>query len=211
MSKGTNAALCATSPIPQAARGVFDVASTTRVNDITDGTSNTFGIGEAAGNNQRYLARYPYISNVPLLDPAVNTPQQIDQSWSAAMVVDGALFSSTHKAYGCVLGVTAQSGGIFDATGAALPVDDEPLNGVANSLPVPPGSFLVLASVDNNGGCDNNNPTPDTVSGFRSVHPGGCNFVFMDGSVHFVKANIDAPTYRALSTRAGGEVLTGDF
>jgi prepilin-type N-terminal cleavage/methylation domain-containing protein/prepilin-type processing-associated H-X9-DG protein len=46
--------------------------------------------------------------------------------------------------------------------------------------------------------------------GFRSNHPGGCNFLFGDGSVHFLKETISLPTYRALSTRALGEVISAD-
>ena len=44
----------------------------------------------------------------------------------------------------------------------------------------------------------------------RSYHPGGVNTLFADGSVHFVKSSIDAGTWRALGTVAGGEVLSAD-
>jgi prepilin-type N-terminal cleavage/methylation domain-containing protein/prepilin-type processing-associated H-X9-DG protein len=46
--------------------------------------------------------------------------------------------------------------------------------------------------------------------GFRSLHPGGANFAMADGSVKFVKTSISVPTYRALGTRAGGEVISAD-
>jgi prepilin-type N-terminal cleavage/methylation domain-containing protein/prepilin-type processing-associated H-X9-DG protein len=48
------------------------------------------------------------------------------------------------------------------------------------------------------------------VASFRSQHPGGANFLYADGSVRFMKEGISRPTYRALSTRAGGEVLGAD-
>jgi prepilin-type N-terminal cleavage/methylation domain-containing protein/prepilin-type processing-associated H-X9-DG protein len=44
----------------------------------------------------------------------------------------------------------------------------------------------------------------------RSYHPGGANVVFADGSVHFVKDTINADTWRAAGTRAGGEIISAD-
>ena len=51
----------------------------------------------------------------------------------------------------------------------------------------------------------------DRLQTFRSDHTGGCNFLFADGSIRFISNGIDLATYRALGTRAGGEVLTGNF
>ncbi|HEY1272127.1 MAG TPA: DUF1559 domain-containing protein [Gemmataceae bacterium] len=42
-----------------------------------------------------------------------------------------------------------------------------------------------------------------------SFHAGGANFLFADGSVHFLPAAIDIRVLAALATRAGGEVLPG--
>ncbi len=41
-----------------------------------------------------------------------------------------------------------------------------------------------------------------------SFHTGGINVLLCDGSVRFVTNSIDLPTWRAVGTRAGGEVLT---
>jgi prepilin-type N-terminal cleavage/methylation domain-containing protein/prepilin-type processing-associated H-X9-DG protein len=46
--------------------------------------------------------------------------------------------------------------------------------------------------------------------GFKSKHPGGANFLFADGSVHFLKASINRYTYAGLGSRAGGEVVSAD-
>jgi prepilin-type N-terminal cleavage/methylation domain-containing protein/prepilin-type processing-associated H-X9-DG protein len=44
----------------------------------------------------------------------------------------------------------------------------------------------------------------------RSRHPGGVNVCMADGSVRFVKDSVAITAWYALSTRAGGEVLSGD-
>jgi prepilin-type processing-associated H-X9-DG protein len=49
----------------------------------------------------------------------------------------------------------------------------------------------------------------DSVNRFWSFHPGGANFVYVDGSVQFLSYDIDQETFHALSTRAGGEVVAG--
>jgi prepilin-type N-terminal cleavage/methylation domain-containing protein/prepilin-type processing-associated H-X9-DG protein len=194
-SKGTNAAVCGRSEVPFGARGAFDVNSRTRLSDIRDGTSNTFAVGEGAGGNPRYLVRRTYPDTTPDPDPLTEQPHTADQSWSAGAMA-AQLLHSTRFAGSSVLGVTALRGGF-------TPVLDEPMN-----------NPLVLAAIDYNHGCDNSDPNVggyDTLSGFRSVHTGGCNFLFCDGSVRFVHQAVAADVYRGLSTIAGGEVVGDDY
>jgi prepilin-type N-terminal cleavage/methylation domain-containing protein/prepilin-type processing-associated H-X9-DG protein len=54
-----------------------------------------------------------------------------------------------------------------------------------------------------------NNPEAH-VEDYWSRHPGGANFLFADGSVHFLKSTINPLPWRALATRAGGEVISSD-
>ncbi len=42
---------------------------------------------------------------------------------------------------------------------------------------------------------------------YGSEHPGGCNFIMSDGSVHFVSDGISLTPLQALTTKAGGEVV----
>ena len=56
--------------------------------------------------------------------------------------------------------------------------------------------FGILAGVDN--------------GAFGSFHPGGTNFAFADGSVHFIKDTINLAVFQALSTRNVGEVISSD-
>ena len=43
---------------------------------------------------------------------------------------------------------------------------------------------------------------------FRSRHPGGGNFLLMDGSTSFISDGVDIAVYRGLGTRAGGESVS---
>lgn len=45
---------------------------------------------------------------------------------------------------------------------------------------------------------------------FRSAHHNGCNFVFCDGSIHFLAENIDYMTYQKLGDRRDGYAV-GDY
>ena len=194
-NKGANAAL--TNEwwrTPQEVRGVFDVHKPTeakagrRLGEITDGTSTTFALGDAAAGTPSYLI-------ADLRDPTRpmtglnGIPVVLEQSWSAAGVGD-----PRHPLYGSVFAVTAQYG-------LAPNPRDEPMN----RRPAIP----TVASGDPRG---DNALGLDYVGGFRSLHTAGCNFLFCDGSVHFISQNIPPDVYRALSTGAGGEVVgAADF
>ena len=116
----------------------------------------------------------------------MNGPAIMDQSWSAASLGD-----PSHPWYAGIFGVTAQFG-------MGTNPRDEPMNRR-------PGMPTIVGG-DSSG---YNLNGKDLVSGFRSRHPSGCCFLFADGSVHFIQQGIDVTTYRALSTYAGGEVISG--
>jgi prepilin-type N-terminal cleavage/methylation domain-containing protein/prepilin-type processing-associated H-X9-DG protein len=207
--KGANASLDATpTMIPAAARGLFDIVQADnsaqangviqwrptpsvriRLTDITDGSSSTFALGEAAGGNPYYLvADYNNLSQ-PVIEPFWNGPVVMDQGWGAASLGD-----PSHAWFAGIFGLTAQYGLQPDPM-------DEPMNRR-------PGMPTVIGA----DGSGYNKNHLDRVSGFRSMHPHGCNFLYIDGSVHFVPDSIAPIVYRALSTYAGGEVLPGvDF
>jgi prepilin-type N-terminal cleavage/methylation domain-containing protein/prepilin-type processing-associated H-X9-DG protein len=197
--KGANAGLhLDPGRVPPAARGPFGIANrdpngavvagTVRITDLTDGTSSTLALGDAVGNSPRFPVRSLSDPAQAVADPFTGRPALLDQSWGATGFGD-----SAHPWYAGVLAVTAQFG---------LPPDvrDEPMNRS-------PGTPTIYGS-DVSGF---NKSGRDFVSGFRSLHTGGCNFVFCDGSVRFLRESIDPATYRALSTYAGGEVVSGDF
>jgi prepilin-type processing-associated H-X9-DG protein len=46
---------------------------------------------------------------------------------------------------------------------------------------------------------------------FASFHPGGCHFVFCDGHASFLSEDIDKVTLAALTTRAGGDMVSTSY
>jgi prepilin-type N-terminal cleavage/methylation domain-containing protein/prepilin-type processing-associated H-X9-DG protein len=187
--KGANGSMSADwTRIPPSTVGVFNVLQTgengLRLGDIADGTSQTFAMGDGTAGTPVYYVRSLSNPSQPVIG-LNGLPIILEQSWSAAGVGD-----TSHPFYGSVFGVTAQYGLGPDPR-------DEPMN----RRPATP----TVASGDPRG---DNSSGKDFVTGFRSRHPGGCNFLFCDGSVRFETESLAPNVYRALSTYAGGEVFT---
>jgi prepilin-type N-terminal cleavage/methylation domain-containing protein/prepilin-type processing-associated H-X9-DG protein len=73
---------------------------------------------------------------------------------------------------------------------------------------VPPSSTqytFACCNFTTSSGCDDGQ-----YENSNSMHPGGANFLFCDGSVHFLKSSISIKTYWALGTKANGEALSSD-
>jgi prepilin-type processing-associated H-X9-DG protein len=83
----------------------------------------------------------------------------------------------------------------------------EPLGWNSNSLPASdPACFLQWQSPIAPVGCR----FSAAAQGFVSMHPEGANFLFVDGSVRFLKNRISLVTYCALGSRNGCEVVSAD-
>ena len=151
-------------------RGVFDVRPTdgaksvVKLTDIADGTSTTIALGEAAGGTPGLLIRDRNRSESAGDRRGTGQPAIIDQSWGAAGVTD-----ASHPWYGSVLATTAQYGLAPDPR-------DEPMN-----------RPLLTPTVFDFDPFGDNRTGRDSVSGFRSRHTDGCNFLFCDGGVRFVR------------------------
>jgi prepilin-type N-terminal cleavage/methylation domain-containing protein/prepilin-type processing-associated H-X9-DG protein len=175
--------------IPLQVRGVFNIeregvtSAGVRLTDIVDGTSTTLAMGDAAAGSTFFPVRDVTTGNV--VPGAL-----LLQSWSAANVGDSE-GAYNGRYFGSVFAVTAQYG-----------LQPNPVDEPMNRRPATP----TMRGTDTG---SNSSDPPDYISGFRSMHTGGCNFLFCDGSVRFITQSIDAATYRALSTYAGREVLSG--
>jgi prepilin-type N-terminal cleavage/methylation domain-containing protein/prepilin-type processing-associated H-X9-DG protein len=79
------------------------------------------------------------------------------------------------------------------------------------NFPSPQSCNITVNGVSNNWGSNNwASRCAYTNTGFKCLHPGGANFLFVDGSVHFLKQTINMYAYCALGSRAGGEIVSAD-
>jgi prepilin-type N-terminal cleavage/methylation domain-containing protein/prepilin-type processing-associated H-X9-DG protein len=139
--------------------------------------------------------------------PFLGAPFSIDQSFGLQSITDG---TSNTLLMGEVK-VGLPNGTSQDHRGDVF--NDDYNGAMFNGYTPPNTTFHDYAS----GGCQypyaTNPPcvskTP-TFNAARSYHPSGVNAVLADGSVKFFKDTVNYVTWRALSTTAGGEVLSAD-
>jgi prepilin-type N-terminal cleavage/methylation domain-containing protein/prepilin-type processing-associated H-X9-DG protein len=128
--------------------GTFHRNSRVRVASITDGTSNTIGVGE---RDNRFVS----------------------SSW-VGVLPNADVIYNPEKGLGC-----------------------------KNSRPA------ITAVLVHSRQYTVNRPDASPAA-FHTQHPGGGNFLFMDGSVRFIKDSVNLDAMRALCTRAYGEAISAD-
>ncbi len=178
-SKGPSDGWCLAPHKPPAnVQGAFWVNEGIRFGRVTDGTSNSFCMGEGAGGDAW-----------PLCHGA-----------GCTTVFNGPLGVMPASGLWPIMGV-----GSAPFAGAGIV-----LSGLWASTAEPPNKWPVTDSfidVGNSTDCRASwQGGTHSTANFRSDHTGGLHILYLDGGVRFISENIDLPTYRALSTIAGGEV-----
>jgi prepilin-type N-terminal cleavage/methylation domain-containing protein/prepilin-type processing-associated H-X9-DG protein len=180
---------------------------------ITDGTSST------ALFSERLLSQYPYLSN------GSRTKATVYANGIAglrAIFIGPVAAPPNSVAPGAP--ATSNTAYLFaqgcQSIGSSIPAELPASMGITMLTGGP--AFLGLSSyvhwtVPNTPPCIN--PSDPSVQDFigpygapsaNSLHPGGVNVCFADGSVHFVKSSISLPAWWCLGTRSGGEVISSD-
>jgi prepilin-type N-terminal cleavage/methylation domain-containing protein/prepilin-type processing-associated H-X9-DG protein len=166
--------------------GTFQINKSTTLASITDGTSNTLGTAEmkTAWNILRNGGN-PNTLNAPC------------PSTAAQVTALGGSFVASTSHTQWVNGIILQTG----MTTVLTPNTLVPY--VSNGV-----SYDINFTSDILGTTEVNMTYVAITS--RSYHPGGVNVQLMDGSVRFIKSTIAQNVWRALGTRAGGEIISAD-
>lgn len=91
----------------------------------------------------------------------------------------------------------------YNGMGNAHASTSVPVNTMTTCRGVPKGSKPYASNPD----CTNWNNW-NLSWGFRSYHPGGAQFLFVDGTVHLLSESIDYTTYQRLGGRKDGEPIS---
>ena len=199
LSKGNSDTWCTNgSSIPPNRRGFFYPNMKTRASEIHDGLSKTMAIGEGAGG-VRWPLCHGANCQTPLGPPPGTGPSTSANAGPPPSALTSVPFATNAWAIGEVGSISFATIGFY--TGGIWGCTVEPLN----KTPVTDSWFDVSAPDDCR--CSSEGGTHYTAN-FRSDHPGSCQFLFADGSVHLLMDQIDMETYRGLATIAGNELVT---
>ena len=204
--------------------GVFNVNSNTRMQDIRDGTSNTYLLGEGAGGPTRFVGTHggQFAFNAEVMDGR-NESYAVDTPWSQGYI---GLEDGT-GGFGSLFANTAHNAWYDPDTNQLVDADRlEGANRVGQWVPSPINEARlrrarVTAYSSSINGIKSDKPLSPTdiskaaggkagVAGFRCYHPNICQIVLADGAVRAIADSIDAKLHVSLSTIRGGETFV-DF
>jgi len=173
----------------------------TSIGECTDGLSNTIAFGEDAGRDPRYISPYSeeYYDGVTLRVPGTANAPGLGPADGLTAARRYWRWAEPDASYG----VSGQPNNKWrpDNEGSDWPTPP-PLK--ANGAYNPPSPTTPPTAGETAGNNAGNN---DEIASF---HPSGANCLFGDGSVHFIRDNINVVTLRSLVTLSGGEVISSD-
>lgn len=206
--------------VPASERGMFDFNWAVGIRKISDGTANTIAVGEAAHGPKWPLAVPPpagqnagtwgpmwqgsvpnvTYNNTRTSSPVTDNFGQVRIAWQAWIASE-----SPYKSL-VAMGVPLYTSNIMACT--LEPINKQPVTLSQHDDGNASGTAGCSKSDASAPGTKGKQTTGGThySSNYRSDHPGGANFLFADGSVHFLSETIDMLTYQNLSTMAGGEI-----
>lgn len=204
----------ATNSVGPMNRSMFGPNYSRSIAMITDGTSNTMMISEGLAGHAQFRScmskgTSPSAGSVGTFTPTNVPAPGADSAAALAQLVGSCGTASGKVKAGGPIGHTRWcNGGVYYSGFTTAMTPNHNVKAVSKAIGFTNGGQLVRADWDN---VDENDGGPTYMSlAATSRHPGGVNVAFADGSVKFVKDSVDARTWRALGTIAGGEVISAD-
>jgi prepilin-type N-terminal cleavage/methylation domain-containing protein/prepilin-type processing-associated H-X9-DG protein len=197
--------------VKKSQKGAFSVAFGASIRQITDGTSKTLAVGDAAGGPNWMVCG----------DVTLPAPPNDVTKWAPRCTVDGPFrpkpdgTGNADASIGWIIGEPNSNAfiGPLGARSSLYGSTIEPMN----KSPVT-HTYVDVFTLAGENIAQGVNPTYEckasfeggkhAVSNYRSDHPGGCNFLMADGSVTFLNESIDIAAYRYRSTIAGEDVFS---
>ncbi|MBI2827503.1 MAG: DUF1559 domain-containing protein [Planctomycetia bacterium] len=212
-SKGVTDAYCdePATGVPAHERGMFDYDLYNGSQQITDGLSNTFAMGEGAQGTKWMMKR-------KLTDPTPIAPNGIATNPKWAWIA-GEGNNNLYQLASPGFYITGNFGCTLERLNTNPVVQTLANAQSLTTKPNPLGQypFPCMSHAQDPAGLGGTT-AKHLTSGFRSSHPSGGNFLMADGSVRFILETIDfnvplatatppnvSGVYQALSSRAGGE------
>lgn len=177
--------------------GAFTAGRSLAERDFTDGMSNTVMFSERAkGSGKNLAVQLPTPFDVVTMPGRTNSMLDPDVMFNACAnyaTIDSFSFNSFGS---WQAGSDYSNGWPFAAYSGTMYNHVAPPNWTGKDC----GNWSAIADT----------PGEHAIISARSYHTGGVHAQLADGSVRFVSSNIDRGIWRALGTRAGGEVVS-DF
>jgi prepilin-type processing-associated H-X9-DG protein len=167
--------------VPERTRGPFGYSSDCRPQHVRDGMSHTIFVGEKVGGRLTYGGINSTFPTLP-----------VEYPWAMAAIefIAPTGDESTPN--------SAWVAGPFGVThDFRLPLCPESPPGTGNPYPMNPAPVIVPQSSDER-----------PFYSYQSMHVGGAQFLFGDGSVKFLSESINQGVYEALSTITGSELVS---
>ena len=204
----------ATNSVGPRNRSLFGPNYSRTIAMVTDGLSNTLMVSEGTIGHAQMRGclgtpTVPSDSTTGTWSPT-NVPAPGPNSTSALTELINSCGTATGKIKaGGPIGHTRWcNGGVYYSGFTTAMPPNSPVKAISRATGFSNGGQNVAMdwdSVDENDG----GPTYMSLSA-SSLHPGGVNAVFGDGSVHYIKSTVSPVTWRALGTIAGAEVISAD-
>jgi prepilin-type N-terminal cleavage/methylation domain-containing protein/prepilin-type processing-associated H-X9-DG protein len=184
--------------------GLFGVWLAYGIRDVTDGTSNTIAFSEAMGGangksrantNPPTKYRGNFVFGVGTGIVSKNLYDATTAGWN--QIQTDVAYCATNFQTSTQLGDYRGWRWCTGVTGFTM----------FNTIQTPNESIFNGCRTGCSAGCNMDGSWSLPAS---SLHPGGVNALFGDGSVKFIKNSISRPTWFALGTKANGEVISSD-